>query len=192
MKEVYFQKIRGILIFGVIFIHCVFKCNNVLDNCISIIIRTFCNLAVPIFIFLSAYFFNFQKYKNDPKKYLLNKIKRLIIPLLLWNIIYFILDYENFSIIDFITFETAPQLYFIVVLIQLILLTPLLEKGLKNSKIKILLYCVTPIVLLLFRILRIGFSYSFPLYKLFFSYWLIYYLIGLEARNRKIALVKKK
>ena len=185
MKEAYFQKIRGILILGVVFIHCMFICNNAIDNCISIIIRTFCNLAVPTFIFLSAYFFNFQKYKNDSKKYLINKIKRLIIPLFLWNIIYYGLNYKNSSIIDLITFETAPQLYYIVVLIQLILLTPLLDKGLKNSKVKFLLYCVTPVTLLLYRILCISFNYTFPLYKLFFSHWLIYYLIGLEARNKK-------
>ena len=192
MKEVYFQKIRGILILGVVFIHCMFKCNNAIDNCIGIIIRTFCNLAVPTFVFLSAYFFNFQKYEKDSKKYLINKIKRLIIPLFLWNIIYYGLNYKNISIIDFITFETSAQLYYIVVLIQLILLTPLLNKGLKNSKIKFLLYSVTPVTLLLYRILCIGFNYTSPLYKLFFSHWLIYYLIGLEAKNKKRINVSTK
>ena len=185
MKNNYIQKIRGLLILGVIFIHCMFQCENNLYNCIIIFIRTFCNLSVPIFIFLSAYFYNIQKYKNNPKSYVYQKIKRLIIPLLIWNLIYFIVNYNKLNFKDFITFDTAPQLYFILVLIQLIIITPLLIKGLKNKNIKILLFSITPICLILYRILSIFFHFTFPFYKLFFTNWLIYYLIGLEINMSK-------
>ena len=66
----YFQFIRGILIYFVIFIHCMYENYNPYANIFNIIIRNIINLGVPIFIFMAGYFTNKEKVLNTPKEYI--------------------------------------------------------------------------------------------------------------------------
>ena len=151
MKNRYFQFIRGILIFLVVLIHCMYENEIVKDNYINIVIRWCINFCVAEFIFLSGYFVNKEKVKENPKKYIVSRFKRLIIPLLMFSFIYTIIGVlkGNWnikeSILRFITFKSEAHLYYVVVLFQLVIITPLILKLLENKKIKILLYAITPI-----------------------------------------------
>lgn len=88
MKDRYFQFIRGILIFLVILIHCMYQNDTIYSNYINIIIRSTINFCVAIFIFLSGYFTNKEKVSENPKKYIYNRFKRLIIPLFIFSLLY--------------------------------------------------------------------------------------------------------
>lgn len=200
-KNRYFQFIRGILIYFVIFIHCIYENNNAYANICNIIIRNIINLGVPIFIFMAGYFTNKEKVLNNPKYYMLKRIKRLLIPLVIYSALY-----SFFSVIGnessgtlyiydflkkFLTFSSAPQLYYIVVLLQITILTPLILKFIKNSKIKKILYLITPIYLLVQGILKIIFKIDIPHYQFYFFGWIIYYLIGLELSSNKHLSLKR-
>lgn len=61
-------------------------------------------IQMPLFIFLSGFLFYYSisKINFDNKKFIINKIKRIIIPFIIFGILYLlpvrhILDYENFT-----------------------------------------------------------------------------------------------
>lgn len=183
IKNQYFQKIRAILMFLVIFIHANYESVLTPNNYVLIFLRTIANTAVPIFFFLSGYFFNKRKCEDNPKKYVGNKIKYLFIPLVIWDVIYFLINYDNATIKSLLTFRAGWQLYFIVVLIQLIFVTPLILKYWRNKYFKIAVLLITPISMILHRALQLKFGFSLPLYQLSIFYWVIYYVLGLEYNN---------
>ena len=85
-KDKYFQFLRGILITLVILIHAMYENNNLYINCINIILRNVINFVVPMFIFISAYFA--KKEKFNQRTYMKNRIKKLLIPLIMWSAFY--------------------------------------------------------------------------------------------------------
>ena len=194
VKNQYFQKLRAILIFLVIFIHANYESTLTPNNYVLIFIRTIANTAVPIFFFLSGYFFNKKKCENNPRKYVGNKIKYLFIPLVIWDVIYFLINYDNATIKSLLTFRAGWQLYFIVVLIQLIFISPFILKYWYNKYFKTALLLITPISMMLHRTLQLRFGFSAPLYQLSIFYWVIYYALGLEydSIKNRIEMITRK
>ena len=190
IKNQYFQKIRAILMFLVIFIHANYESVLTPNNYVLIFIRTIANTAVPVFFFLSGYFFNKKKCEDNPKKYVGNKIKYLFIPLVIWDLVYFLINYDNASIKSLLTFQAGWQLYFIVVLIQLIFISPFILKYWHNKYFKMIVFLITPITMIIHRVLQLKFNFSMPLYQLSIFYWVIYYVLGLEYENIKKKLRK--
>lgn len=170
------QYIRAMLIICVIIIHSLVTYNSQFENIVTVFIRNICNISVPTFLYISGFYFNKIKYKNYQKKYLFKKIERLIIPLLIWNLIYFML-FSNFNIKSLLTFNTAPHLYYLCVLIQLILLTPLFLKYPKLNYIMLLLNMVH---LLIYRYMWICLNIQIPFHYYLFTAWSIYYILGLN------------
>ena len=187
MKNRYIQTIRGFLILFVIIIHSITESNSDIENIFLIIVRTLCNVAVPLFIVFAGYFFNEQKYKES-KEFILKKILRLLIPLLIYNILYFILSME-FDIWKLLIFNTAAHLYYILVIIQLILLTPLI---IKYNSLKKIFFIITPIYLLIYRFIWMSSGQSMiPLPQYYFVAWSIYYIVGLMLKHNNILNIKK-
>ena len=184
-KDYYIQVIRGIAIFFVICIH-TYSYQITMskgDYFFAILFRTLFNVAVPIFFFLSGYFFDSEK--SNQKEYIKRKIKRVFIPLVIWNVIYFIMNlllhgWHFDLVLKFVLFKTAPQLYFGVVLILLYLFTPWLLRV--DSKIVI---GISVLYLVLYRLLWILFHFSIPLHEYIPFAWCIYYLYGLRFKTMK-------
>ena len=128
MKNQYFQTLRGILIMFVVAIHSITSSNNEICNLFYVICRTVFNIAVPFFLVLAGYFFNENKY-NKNHEYIYKKIIRLMVPLIIYNFIYFIFN-DNYNLKTLLTFSSAAHLYYIVVITQLIIITPILLKYL--------------------------------------------------------------
>lgn len=186
MKNRFFQFLRGICIICVVLIHLMWENVNEYINFFNIGLRSILNFCVAIFIFMSAYFIKQDEVKRAPKKFIVKRLKRIMIPLVIWNVFYcvisiFVGDKTNVVIKKFLMCNSAAQLYYIIALVQLILLTPGILK-LKESK-KRALYIITPVYLLLIFVLRIKWNFIIPMYQYWFFGWLIYYLIGLDIKN---------
>lgn len=188
MKNNNTQFIRAVLILMVIVIHSISECSYC-ENFVIILFRTLCNLAVPIFFFISGYYFNVKKYENNKRKYIFNKVTRLLIPLLIWNVIYFLLS-QGHEFKRLVTFSSAGHLYFIVVLIQLILITPLILKLYNKTFFRCIVYISTPLYLIIYRILWIKYNIDIPLHQYYFFAWIIYYMEGIRYRNYRITTYK--
>ena len=178
-KDNYFQYLRALAILAVVLIHMLPQ-----TNC-SIIIRQFVNFAVGMFLFLSGYLTTEKSIENS-KEFYNKRIIRVLIPYLIWSLVYVVYarDFNIKSILfKLVTGQCCGIYYYILVYIQLVLLTPILFKLLDKK----LIYIVTPLflcVLYLFSIL--GKSIPFPYNVNTFFAWLIFYFYGLRFRNMKL------
>lgn len=132
-RELYWQKIRGVTILAVIFIHCQSAINaplNSLNGCLYFIMRNLVNFPVNMFFFISGFFL-----KPIDNKYAFYKkrLPKLVSPYLFYTFAYLgmsILGGRSISmrrIIYVLLLGTASTpLYYIVVLTYFTLLAPFL------------------------------------------------------------------
>ncbi len=202
-KSVFWQSVRGLCMVAVIMMHC----PNALKYNTSewqfqfyFIGRQFINFPVAIFIFLAGYFVS-KRATSDPKTYVKDRvIKRLIIPFSVWSCIYTLINFMQclytgtrfswkWSLFRFIMGQSAPPLYYIAVLIQLTVLTPLLLKLVKKKNaVHYILWMITPIYLIFLYLIKLFILHenSFPygtLYATLFPAWFGFYWLGICVKN---------
>lgn len=196
-KNNYWQMIRGVCILCVILIHTLYINNSLNIEYFNIFIRRIINFSTGVFIFMAGYFSKFENTILFYKK----KISRVLLPLIIWNIIYllFHLTDSNITIVSlikmFIFVKTAPHLYYIIVLLQLFLLCPILLKFINKANRSIFLYLpllITPLYVLLITIYNITLHKTFILYNYWFFGWISYYYLGLLIRYKEKNSIKIK
>lgn len=161
----------------------------------AILIRPFLNFSVALFIFLSGYLTNFSQ--GIPiKEFYKKRLIRVGVPYIIWSIIYTIAysNYDNF-IKNIMTGQACGIYYYILVYIQLTLLTPLSYK-LVNSKYKILGFLITPIINTGYYlyIYYTNKEIPYPWNGNNFIIWYIYFYLGMflqEIKSRKTIKIKK-
>lgn len=199
-RNPYWQEIRGICLLAVIMMHC--PSGATYDGNAGVFIpylflRQFINFPVAIFIFLSGFFS--VKENMAPTKYYINRCKKLIIPFVIWSIIYYVIAvYEAITLgehiswirmaVYFIWGQAAPPFYYIIALLQLTFLTPyLINAAKKKSKaIALLMGSITPAYLLILYLYKIylgskGIPFS-TLYAAVFPAWFGFYWLGIYIR----------
>lgn len=205
VRDNYFEFIRGICIICVVLIHCQNGINYkdlrfYSFNCdYWLILRQFINFPVAIFVFMTAYFTNITKVKEKPLDYYISRGKRIVIPFLVWSILYSILSIvkdgfkiDVVKIIEKIIIgEASTPFYYIVVLIQLIIITPLLIKFISNKYLNIMAYLITPIYLLILYVYTYKTKQALPLYATIFPAWFIFYYLGLNIKMNKSVIRKE-
>lgn len=174
------QLLRGLAIFAVVLIH-----NNG-EGLIAVLNRPFINYAVAMFIFLSGYLTN-QDIK-DYKKFYFKRIIRVLIPYVIWTCLYTIVDRSPEDLIrNLLTGEVRGPFYYILVYIQLTLLTPLTIK-LAKSRFRWIGWMISPVYLLIVRyictFMEIPLGFPFP--ETIFLGWYIYYYLGFLLKNNYI------
>lgn len=164
-RNSYWQIIRGICILAVVLIHALsgfdYNSNNEI-NTAWILVRQIVNFPVATFVFLSGYFVDPSKMQveNYTQEYIVVRSIRLLIPFVLWSGFYTLITIvQNVSdgispdikelIVRFIVGKASTPFYYIVVLFQLTLITPMLTKLInKESKLLKYLWLITPVYLL--------------------------------------------
>lgn len=207
IKNEYFQAIRGICICicAVVLIHCQTGLSykfemfpNNINYFYWIFSRQFLNFCVAIFFFLSGYFVNKEKVLCTTNGgYVKERFIRLCIPFLLWSFFYQSIRFffaEKINLIEickslFFIFSGNGEfhLYFIFVLLQLILLTPLLLRRKNMAYVLIVL----SIIFYLFRYFNLIWDNSIinNYSKCVFLPWVLFYLYGLfynEGKNKNV------
>ena len=176
-KSQYWQVARGICILTVIAIHCP---QGTGDNLYTWLwIRQVIDFPVALFIFMAGYFVITDKVDIT---WLKNRGGRLLIPFLIWSCVYSVKNaiFGDMSarvlMLTFITGKSAAPLYYILVLIQLTLLTPILKKRKKW------LYLITPVYLVFLYIFNITTGNMPRFYGTVFPAWFLFYILGMDAR----------
>lgn len=181
-KNIGIQTLRGILIIFVVFIYSLSISTNDIENYLLIIFRSLSNVAVPFFLFLSGYYFN--KNKINDKNYFKKRLEKLLIPLIIYNILYFIyysMINGTLNFKSFLLFSSGAQLYYLIVLIQLILIFKYLDKKVFE---KIFTF-INIIYLFIYYILWIKLDVIIPLHQYYFFAWYIYFLLGTKYQVKK-------
>ena len=144
-KKKHIQLLRGVAIIAVVLIH------TSPSGLPQVFIRPFLNFSVGLFLFLSGLLSNAQNWK--PFK----RIKKVIIPYVIWTAIYCVLnDFNNFSAIPvsflkkLIKGNSVSMMYYIFVYCQFALLIPLIDKVAK-SKYKYWGFIIAPIEIIFMR-----------------------------------------
>lgn len=193
--------IKGLAIIGVIAIHLVdyvlrpeiFVNLSLLTKVVSIIIYELSIMGVPIFIFLSGLLFN-SKHLESLDNYLINRVLRLIVPFIIWTIIYLKVYYgtfENLGLgqLHYYFLFGWSHLYFIILMLQFAFIAPLAYKLVQR---KLVLYLVIAFNLLLifdfYYNTTLNGRTTFEIQHLFsFSiFWLGYYCLGLFIAARTL------
>lgn len=155
--------------------------------------RPFINFSVATFLFLSGYL---TRIENDNwYAFCKKRIVRVIIPYVIWTVVYTlpkILSGGSILLLakKLVTANSAAIMYYILVYIQFVLLTPLLGK-LAKSNYRCLGWFVAPIATLFFKYYGLLTGYEYNEYiSLFWSNaclrWFIYYYLGLLLGNKII------
>lgn len=132
VKNPKIQILRALAIIAVVMIH---VCPT---GEIQVFLRPFINFGVATFLFLSGYLTNVSKINT--KQFYKKRILRVLIPYIIWTILYTTVGFFGSGGIDIkkyfinlLTTGAAPTLYYIFVYIQFVLLTPLLGKLLHKE-----------------------------------------------------------
>lgn len=195
-RDGYFDFLRGVAIFMVIGIH------TYVDGFhhFNLFLRQFLNCAVPIFLSISGYFIGRKSFeqKGSYVSFLKKQLPRVYIPMLIWSIPWFLMDVANgvsplYSTVR-VFIGDMSIFYFIPLIMQLYLLTPLIQKlnyryGGGYSVV------LTLLGMLLFDYLTKvkGWSLSLLLLGAPVSTWMVFYVMGvLYAQHLKQPFIVKK
>jgi len=198
----YFDLLRGLAIIGVIAIHSTGIGYQFKDTSIpfigTVIWRQLINFSVPLFLAISGYFLAEKKVetKTDYFSFIKKQIPRVLIPYILWSILYLGLDMIRGAeiqsiIIKLFTFQSAGPFYFILLIIQYYLLLPIM-KSLATSKGLIISAIISFISCLIIFYFRYYTEFNLPLfvYAGGFPTWIIFFVIGIYLKSHKVTLKK--
>lgn len=195
MKNSKIQIVRAILALIVVMIHAMPS-----FSVPRIIARPFLNIAVAGFIFLSGFL---TKTNVETKKIYKKRIMVSLIPYMLFTIFYTIgKGYKagvGISLAsigkNLITTQGSGVLYYLVVYIQLVLLTPLLVRIARQKKwfLNLPVLIIQPLFLLFFYlgIINGDILKEAPYYMMFFPVWLTYYYLGILIGNDLLKIKTK-
>lgn len=179
------QAIRGFAIIAVVIIHC----TPDFSMPIEVFFRPFVNFAVGTFLFLSGMLSNVATWNP------LKRIKKVLVPYIIWTLIYAVINYEIASgikgfvilYIKYLLLGTgATMLYFVFVYCEFTLLIPAID-NLANSSNYMLGFAITPTEIILCRLLPVLIGETVnPYIKTimrisclgWFSYFYLGYLLG--------------
>lgn len=183
MRDNYFSFMKGLAIIAVLFIHTPFMCSDV---AVGIAVRQLVTFAVAMFFFLSGYFV-----KNDSLD--VKGIMRIFIPYVIWSVLWFAettikgsQPVTTWKVVNTIFFGGAFfPLYFLIVLIELKLVSPLIVRHIKfmTENRKYCLYkdwalLVTPAMLCLLYAIQYITRQQPLVYAQVFPTWFLFYYVG--------------
>lgn len=135
---------RGIPVIATVLIHASGFLSNyeigTYQNSIEIIFRQLINFAVPVFLFISGYF-SFNNKRQTSYEIIKNRIMRIAPPYIICSTIYILSDFLTKGkiptgkelFLDFALGKAMVVGYFVIVIIQFILLIPII-KNIKNKR----------------------------------------------------------
>ena len=201
MRSAYWDCVKGIAIICVVIIHAsspallypalspLWTAGMILNECVD--------FAVPMFLALAGYFAHCDG-KEPPLRYYRSRFHRLIGPYAAWTVIYVALRHPHdlFSFddmsLDMLTGTGIGIGYFVIVLSQFVLLTPLLARV-RNERTHLYLMASTAVIGLTYcYIVRLrdqdNVFGEFPGYALPFIVWSPFYQLGfyLAAYPRRV------
>jgi len=195
-REQFWQAMRGICIISVVLIHCRMGTDFKDAGPWSfnyhywLILRQFVDFPVAFFMFMAGYFINIKGVSAQPGQFISQRAKRIMIPYLVWSVFYLVLQIQlgNSMSIRTIAYKLATgdayiQLYFVIALLQLTILTPLLTRCMRNTYLNLVCLLITPVYLIWLYLYCFVYHQQFPLYLTLFPAWLIFYYLGMKLQR---------
>jgi fucose 4-O-acetylase-like acetyltransferase len=197
IRESYWDQLKGLCIIAVLGIHALESAATAQHACFdyqfALVVRQIINFAVPIFLALAGYMAG-RKTTGPMIIYYKSRFVRLLPPYLFWTCVYMLLRHDGFDslpkiILGFVAGTGIGVGYFVIVLAQMVVLTPFLAK-IRSLRVHIWLMLLLTCVGGLYSYgLRIGMPdltlSKFPAYALAFFVWYPFYHIGFLAGRER-------
>ena len=193
-KSIYWQVIRGLCIISVISIHCPSAIESSRSEAwfwLYFFIRQLTNFPVAVFLFMAGYFTKIDRWENDPRNEVCFRIRRLLVPYIIWSIVYIgikTLLKEQMSVLEvvgeFFLGKAASPFYYVVVLLQLTLLTWLMIRAASSKRLfwSIAIWCLTAISLVVLYLCS-AWHDTIPWYcDTIFPVWILFFYLGIVFR----------
>lgn len=147
------------------------------------------NFAVALFLFISGYLVN--PVTATRRGWMRHRAVRLLIPFAMWSTIYFVVSAFReggignplSAVLRIVLGLSAWQLYFIVVLAQLVILTPLLLRWVRG-RWAWLLFAITPVSLAVRYLYTLATGETPERFEYIFAAWFVFYFAGIWMRGR--------
>ena len=206
MKKNYISILNVLACIGVVILH-TFETGYTSDAnfVFEVLIRAIAFCAVPVFFMITGATLIDYRERYDTKTFFKKRLLKVIIPLIIWSIIYFIINFfkGKFSINDlsfkfvfeyFFLVKTNPIFWFFVVIIGIYLAIPVISLIPQESRRKAFLYII--IITFVFNqflpdlLYHLNLNYNYDLkFPLTYSGWISFIFIGYYID--KYEIVKK-
>lgn len=206
MKKNYISILNVLACIGVVILH-TFETGYTSDAnfVFEVLIRAIAYCAVPVFFMITGATLIDYRERYDTKTFFKKRLLKVIIPLIIWSIIYFIINFfkGKFSINDlsfkfvfeyFFLVKTNPIFWFFVVIIGIYLAIPVISLILQETRRKAFLYII--IITFVFNqflpdlLYHLNLNYNYDLkFPLTYSGWISFIFIGYYID--KYEIVKK-
>lgn len=206
MKKNYISILNVLACIGVVILH-TFETGYTSDAnfVFEVLIRAIAYCAVPVFFMINGATLIDYRERYDTKTFFKKRLLKVIIPLIIWSIIYFIINFfkGKFSINDlsfkfvfeyFFLVKTNPIFWFFVVIIGIYLAIPVISLIPQESRRKAFLYII--IITFVFNqflpdlLYHLNLNYNYDLkFPLTYSGWISFIFIGYYID--KYEIVKK-
>lgn len=90
---------------------------------------------------------------------------------------------------NFLTGNSSAPLYYILVLLQLVMITPLLFRLRQNKVTHLLLYLISPVHVVFIYFFNFRYGYQLSGYETLFTAWLLFYVLGIDCRPGEFSIV---
>lgn len=206
MKKNYISILNVLACIGVVILH-TFETGYTSDAnfVFEVLIRAIAYCAVPVFFMITGATLIDYRERYDTKTFFKKRLLKVIIPLIIWSIIYFIINFfkGKFSINDlsfkfvfeyFFLVKTNPIFCFFVVIIGIYLAIPVISLIPQETRRKAFLYII--IITFVFNqflpdlLYHLNLNYNYDLkFPLTYSGWISFIFIGYYID--KYEIVKK-
>lgn len=206
MKKNYISILNVLACIGVVILH-TFETGYTSDAnfVFEVLIRAIAYCAVPVFFMITGATLIDYRERYDTKTFFKKRLLKVIIPLIIWSIIYFIINFfkGKFSINDlsfkfvfeyFFLVKTNPIFWFFVVIIGIYLAIPVISLIPQETRRKAFLYII--IITFVFNqflpdlLYHLNLNYNYDLkFPLTYSGWISFIFIGYYIY--KYEIVKK-
>ena len=195
MRKNYISILNVLACIGVVILH-TFETGYTSDAnfVFEVLIRAIAYCAVPVFFMITGATLIDYRERYDTKTFFKKRLLKVIIPLIIWSIIYFIINFfkGKFSINDlsfkfvfeyFFLVKTNPIFWFFVVIIGIYLAIPVISLIPQESRRKAFLYII--IITFVFNqflpdlLYHLNLNYNYDLkFPLTYSGWISFIFIG--------------
>lgn len=148
-RVAYFDILNILACISVVYLHCngiVHQFSNTNAWKGALVVEVLCYFAVPVFLMLSgANLLNYRK-KYDTKTFFKKRLIKVLVPYLIWSLIYYIAYYNCFIpkdfIVKFLNCNIESVFWFFPTIIWLYLIMPLFSSIAERDELKTLKYFV--------------------------------------------------
>lgn len=206
---VYLDVLRSLATYLVVILHCITPTLQNSDYFRSAgwmvldVINSFVRMGVPIFFMISGYLALSDPRERPIREYYLGKVRRVLVPLLIWDVIYFLFNCHcgiyDFSLRIFFS-ELMVQgskyhLWFVYQIFAFYLLTPFLKKMVSQCTqrqlwlLMAVLLSSTSILPTFNKLTSLYIAPWGPLLEGYLGFYLYGYVLGRSELNRKARFV---